>query len=597
VRLRRRGLCGMTDPMEHEAKLVVTVVGGLVLAFGFGFIANRLRLPLLVGYLLAGIALGPFTPGPVADAEIASQLAEIGIILLMFGVGLHFSLSELMAVRWIAVPGAVGQIAIATAITTAIASGLWGWSIGGGLVLGLALSVASTVVVLRALDERSAVETPNGRIAVGWLIVEDLAMVLTLVLLPPLAALSGSVPPVDAHGAAAVPEGNIAVLLAFTILKILAFVALVIVVGPRVVPWLLGQAARTGSHELFTLSVLAIALGIAFGAAQIFGVSFALGAFCAGVVLSNTPLSQRAAAEALPLQHAFAVLFFVSVGMLFDPTILVREPLAVLAVLFIILIGKSIAAFAIVLIMGYPLSTALTVSASLAQIGEFSFILAALGIALGLMPEQGRDLILAGALLSVTLNPLAFALIGPASRWFKAHPGLTARLEPAQERKLQELEMELEDRKRALAPVAIKPEELAAKFPIFADLDDAKRSELLTLFKPRSARPGTRLIRAGDSAEEMFFIAKGAVEVAVPGQPIKLSAGDFFGEMGLLSGAPRSADVTAIDYCQLLTLGRADFLAFIEKHPELRAKIGTIAISREEDNKRRREQAPPGITG
>ncbi len=577
--------------MEHESKLVVTVVLGLVLAFGFGFIANRLRLPLLVGYLLAGIALGPFTPGPVADAQIAGQLAEIGIILLMFGVGLHFSLSELMAVRWIAVPGAVGQIAVATAISAGVAVGLWGWTIGGGLVLGLALSVASTVVVLRALDERNSVETANGRIAVGWLIVEDLAMVLTLVLLPPLAALLGSVP-VDAH-AATPADGNIALLLAFTIVKILAFVALVIVVGPRVVPWLLGQVARTGSHELFTLSVLAIALGIAFGAAQIFGVSFALGAFCAGVVLSNTPLSQRAAAEALPLQHAFAVLFFVSVGMLFDPGILVREPLAVLAVLFIILIGKSIAAFGIVLFMGYPLSTALTVSASLAQIGEFSFILAGLGIALGLMPEQGRDLILAGALLSVTLNPLAFALIEPATRWFKAHPQLTARLEPSKERKLFELEMELEERKRALAPVALKPEELAAKFPIFADLDDAKRSELLTLFKPRSARPGTRLIRAGDSAEEMFFIAKGAVEVAVPGQPIKLGPGDFFGEMGLLSGAPRSADVTAIDYCQFLTLGRSDFFNFVDKHPDLRAKIGTIATSREEDNKRRREQTEP----
>ncbi len=578
--------------MEHEAKLVVTVVGGLVLAFGFGFIANRLRLPLLVGYLLAGIALGPFTPGPIADAEIASQLAEIGIILLMFGVGLHFSLSELMAVRWIAVPGAVGQIAVATAISAGVAVGLWGWTIGGGLVLGLALSVASTVVVLRALDERNSVETANGRIAIGWLIVEDLAMVLTLVLLPPLAALLGSVP-VDAHGPATPPEGNIALLLGFTIVKILAFVALVIVVGPRAVPWLLGQVARTGSHELFTLSVLAIALGIAFGAAQIFGVSFALGAFCAGVVLSNTPLSQRAAAEALPLQHAFAVLFFVSVGMLFDPSILIREPFAVLAVLFIILIGKSIAAFAIVLLLGYPLSTALMVSASLAQIGEFSFILAGLGIALGLMPEQGRDLILAGALLSVTVNPLAFALIEPATRWFKAHPQLTARLEPSKERNLFELEMELEERKRALAPVALKPEELAAKFPIFADLDDAKRSELLTLFKPRSARPGTRLIRAGDSAEEMFFIAKGAVEVAVPGQPIKLGPGDFFGEMGLLSGTPRSADVTAIDYCQFLTLGRTDFFTFVDKHPDLRAKIGTIAISREQDNKRRREQTEP----
>lgn len=581
--------------MEHDTTLLVTIVMGLVLAFVFGFAANQLRLPPLVGFLVAGIAIGPFTPGVVADANVASQLAEIGIILLMFGVGLHFSLSELMAVRWIAIPGAVGQITVATAIGTLIAMYGWGWSLGGGLVLGLGLSVASTVVVLRALEERRVVETANGRIAIGWLIVEDLAMVLTLVMLPAVAGLLGATPPTDGHGtahAAPADTGTILLVLAYTIAKVAAFAGLVIVVGPRVVPWLLSQAARTGSHEIFTLSVLAIALGIAFGASVIFGVSLALGAFCAGLVLSNSELSQRAAAEALPLQHAFAVLFFVSVGMLFDPTILVREPFAVLAVLFIILIGKSIAAFAIVLALGYPISTALIVSASLAQIGEFSFILATLGVGLGLMPKEGSSLILAGALLSLVLNPLAFSAIEPFRKWFAGHPTLSKRLEPGTDARLNALERELEDRRAARAPKPLPPAELAAKFPIFAGLDDTKRSELVALFKPRSAQPGNRLIHKGDAANEVFFISSGAVEVAVADRKIKLGAGDFFGEMGLLSGAPRNADVTAIDYCQLLVLERRDFLDFIERHPELRSKIGSIATEREAQNRQATPPAP-----
>jgi monovalent cation:H+ antiporter-2, CPA2 family len=579
--------------MEHEATLLVTIVMGLVLAFAFGFMANQLRLPPLVGYLIAGIALGPFTPGIVADAKVATQLADVGIILLMFGVGLHFSLSELIAVRWIAIPGAVGQIAVATTIGAVIAMAGWGWSLGGALVLGLGLSVASTVVVLRALEENRSVETANGRIAIGWLIVEDLAMVLTLVLLPALAGVLGAVP-VDGHAPTAEPQDSIFVVLAVTIAKVAAFVALIVVAGPRVVPWLLARVARTGSHELFTLSVLSIALGIAFGAAQIFGVSFALGAFFAGLVLSNSELSQRAAAESLPMQHAFAVLFFVSVGMLFDPTIIVREPLAVLSVLFIILIGKSIAAFVIVLLLGYPISTGLVVSASLAQIGEFSFILATLGVGLGLMPQAGSDLILAGALLSLMVNPLAFAAIAPATRWFAAHPTLSKRLAAGTDARLVALEHELEARRAARAPVPLPPEELAVKFPIFADLDDARRSELVTLFKPRTAQPGNRLIRKGDAANEVFFISAGAVEVSIADRKIKLGPGDFFGEMGLLSGAPRNADVTAIDYCQLLVLERRDFLDFIARHPELRAKIGTIATEREAQN---RQATPPDVQG
>ena len=324
--------------MEHQESLLVTLAFGFVAAFALGFVAARLRLPPLVGYLMAGILIGPHTPGMTADTAMASQLAEVGVILLMFGVGLHFSTADLMAVKWIAIPGAVVQIVVATAMGTALAVS-WGWPIAAGLVLGLALSVASTVVVLRALEAQGSVQSANGRIAIAWLVVEDLAMVLTLVLLPALAGFAGAG---DAHGAAAPTTGEVAVLMAITLAKIAIFLVVAVFAGPRVVPWLLQQAARTGSHELFTLSVLAVSIGIAFGASALFGVSFALGAFCAGVVLSNSELSHRAADESLPLQHAFAVIFFVSVGMLFDPGILLRDPMAVIAVLAVILIGKSI---------------------------------------------------------------------------------------------------------------------------------------------------------------------------------------------------------------------------------------------------------------
>jgi monovalent cation:H+ antiporter-2, CPA2 family len=411
--------------LPHETSLIATIAAAFVLAFAFGFIAIRLRLPPLVGYLVAGVLIGPFTPGFVGDIGLAGQLAEIGVILLMFGVGLHFSMRDLMAVRGIALPGAIGQIATATAIGVGIAH-WWGWGLGAGLVFGLSLSVASTVVLLRALEQRNALQSPDGRIAIGWLIVEDLAMVLALVLLPVLADSLGGASP--GTGGGAPPDGMLRAF-GLTLAKVALFVGLALVVGTRVVPWLLTRVARTGSRELFTLAVLATALGIAYGSAALFGVSFALGAFFAGVILSESELSHKAGADSLPLQDAFAVLFFVSVGMLFDPSILVREPLAVLGVVAVIVIGKSLAAFLIVLAFGHPVRTALMVSASLAQIGEFSFILAGLGIGLGLLPEEGRDLILAGALLSITLNPLTFAGIAPLLGWLERRPAVYAFLE------------------------------------------------------------------------------------------------------------------------------------------------------------------------
>jgi CPA2 family monovalent cation:H+ antiporter-2 len=402
--------------MPHESKLIALIAIGFVLALAFGFLAARLRLPPLVGYLIAGIAIGPFTPGFVADSNLASELAEIGVILLMFGVGLHFSISTLLRVRNIALPGAVAQIAVATAVGAGLAH-WWDWDLSAGLVFGLALSVASTVVLLRALEQRNELDTENGHIAVGWLIVEDLATVLALVFLPALAAGGES----DARA--------LLTSLGMTTLKVAVFVALMLVGGRRVVPWILQQVTRAGSRELFTLAVLAIALGIAYGSAHLFDVSFALGAFFAGVVLAETELSHQAAENSLPLQDAFAVMFFVSVGMLFDPAVVVERPLELLGVLFVIVVGKSLAAFAIVLAFGYPVRTALTISASLAQIGEFSFILAALGVGLGLMPPEARDLILAGALLSITFNPFAFGMIAPMTRWLDRHPRITALLE------------------------------------------------------------------------------------------------------------------------------------------------------------------------
>lgn len=388
--------------MPHHSPLISTIVIGLVLAFALGAVAHRFRISPLVGYLLAGIVVGPFTPGYVADQELANQLAEIGVILLMFGVGLHFSLKDLMSVKAIAIPGAVVQIAIATVLGMGL-SWLLGWTTASGMVFGLSLSTASTVVLLRAMQERRLLETERGRIAVGWLIVEDIAMVLTLVLLPVAANLL--------KGSAETQWTDLALPFAVTVGKVGAFVFVMLAVGRIVIPWILHYVAHTGSRELFRLSVLAIALGVAYGATNLFDVSFALGAFFAGMILSESELSQRAANETLPLRDAFAVLFFVSVGMLVDPMIVVRDIGPVLATLLIIVFGKSVAAYAIVRLFGHPKSTALTISASLAQIGEFAFILAGLGVALSLLPERGRDLILAGAILSILLNPLLFAAL------------------------------------------------------------------------------------------------------------------------------------------------------------------------------------------
>jgi monovalent cation:H+ antiporter-2, CPA2 family len=384
----------------HHSPLIMTIVAGLVVAFLMGALAHRLKVSPIAGYLLAGVIVGPFTPGLVADSGLANELAEIGVILLMFGVGLHFSLRDLLSVRKIAVPGALVQIATATIMGMGLAWAL-GWSMAGGFVFGLALSVASTVVLLRALQSRNLVQTERGRIAVGWLIVEDLAMVLALVMLPALASVMK-----EADGGFA----SLMMPLAITLFKVAGFVAVMLVIGRRVIPAALHWVAHTGSRELFRLAVLAIALGVAFGSAYIFDVSFALGAFFAGMILGETPLSRRATEETLPLRDAFAVLFFVSVGMLFNPNVVVEQPLPLLATVAIIIVGKSIAAFTIVRAFGHSNTTALTISASLAQIGEFSFILAALGTDLGMLPKEGRDLILAGAIISIFANPFLFSL-------------------------------------------------------------------------------------------------------------------------------------------------------------------------------------------
>jgi CPA2 family monovalent cation:H+ antiporter-2 len=387
----------------HYSPLIATIVAGIVVAFLMGALAHRLKVSPIAGYLLAGVIVGPFTPGFVADASLANQLAEIGVILLMFGVGLHFSLRDLLSVRNIAIPGAIVQIAAATLMGMGL-GWLLGWNLMAGFVFGLALSVASTVVLLRALQGRNLVQTERGRIAVGWLIVEDLAMVLALVLLPAIAGV--------ANGAAG--GGGAASLigpLAGTFFKVAGFIGLMLLVGRRTIPAALHWVAHTGSRELFRLAVLAIALGVAFGAAFVFDVSFALGAFFAGMILGETQLSRRAAEETLPLRDAFAVLFFVSVGMLFDPAVVIEQPLPLLATVAIILLGKSIAAYMIVRAFGHSGKTALTVAASLAQIGEFSFILAALGTELGMLPSAGRDLILAGAIISIFANPFIFSLI------------------------------------------------------------------------------------------------------------------------------------------------------------------------------------------
>ncbi|HEX2529629.1 MAG TPA: YbaL family putative K(+) efflux transporter [Geminicoccus sp.] len=403
--------------------MLATICIGLVLAFCCGALAHRLKISPLVGYLVAGAAIGPFTPGFVADQALANQLAEIGVILLMFGVGLHFSLKDLLSVRLIAVPGAIVQIAVATLMGLGLATSL-GWTVAAGLVFGLALSVASTVVLLRAMQERRLVETERGRIAVGWLIVEDLAMVFALVLIPVIAHAAQGGPGVERVEVGAGPlvtrlDLGLWGMVLLTLGKVTAFVALMLLVGRRLIPRLLHWVAHTGSRELFRLSVLAIALGVAYGATTLFDVSFALGAFLAGMILNESPLSQQAAQETLPLRDAFAVLFFISVGMLFDPAILMEEPAGLLGTLLIIVLGKSIAAYLIVRAFGRSAGTACTIAASLAQIGEFSFILATLGVSTGLLPEAGRDLILAGAIISILLNPVVFAL---ADRLAPARP-------------------------------------------------------------------------------------------------------------------------------------------------------------------------------
>lgn len=399
--------------MDHDTPLIATIVAGLCLAFVFGLIAHRLRLPVIAGYLLAGVVIGPSTPGFVADQSIAGELSEVGVILLMFGVGLHFSVKDLMAVRIIAVPGAVGQILVATLFGVLI--GWWmGWGYGAGLIFGLSLSVASTVVLLRGLQDRELDKTPRGKIAVGWLVVEDLVMVVALVLIPPLAGLlGGDVVPIEdgAREVARLGIGLIAATLLITAVKVTTFVVLMLVVGRRVIPAVLHYTAHTGSRELFRLAVLATALGVAFGSAYFFGVSFALGAFFAGMVMAESTLASQAMREILPLRDAFAVLFFVSVGMLFNPAILLAAPFALLATVAVIILVKSAGAYVIMRAFGYERGAALTIAASLAQIGEFSFILIVMGLDLAIVPPEARDLVVAGAFVSILVNPLLFHLL------------------------------------------------------------------------------------------------------------------------------------------------------------------------------------------
>lgn len=573
--------------MHQEAGLIATVAISFVFAAVLGYCADRLRLPPLVGYLFAGILMGPFTPGFVADTELASQLAEMGVILLMFGVGLHFSASDLLAVRGIAVPGAIGQILLATLLGVGLGE-LWGWSLGAGIVFGLSLSVASTVVLLKALEERNLVNTAGGRVAVGWLIVEDLAMVLALVLLPALAELlGGNAGDAASHGL----DLPLSVTIALTLLKVAAFAAMAIFLGPRIVPWLLTLIARTGSRELFTLTVLAIALGIAFGSAAIFGVSFALGAFFAGVVMSESHLSHRAAADSLPLQNAFSVLFFVSVGMLFDPSIIVQQPLAVISALALIIVGKAIISFGIVALLRYPIGMGLTAAGGLAQIGEFSFILAGLGVSLGLLPHEGQDLILAAAILSITLNPIVIFVAEKLNRnikvkWPRLYESYGRKNQDALARELEKIRALGEERARQHH---LRIQQLVETFPLFSEAGEDALEELLLLFNPKLASPGERVIRRGDRGDSMYFISSGAVEVRLASGAVRLEPGAFFGEMALLSGGRRTADVIAVDFCQFEVLERRDFNMFMSRHPHLRAIVSEMAQKRTEMNVMRQQ--------
>ena len=400
--------------MPHDVTLIAILAGGFGLALIFGLAVSYLKMPPLLGYLIAGVVIGPATPGFVADIGLSTQLAEIGVMLLMFGVGLHFSINDLLAVKKIAVPGALFQMAVATALGYVVAH-YWGWSLIGSIIFGLSLSVASTVVLLRALESRGILETVNGQIAVGWLVVEDLMMVLALVLLPVLAEIYGN----DGSATQSTSPSELLTLIGITLAKVTAFIVLMLVVGKRLLPKMLWIVAKSGSRELFTLAVIAAAIGIAFLAAELFDVSFALGAFFAGMMLGESELSKRAADESLPLRDAFAVLFFVSVGMVFNPEILWQEPIKLIIVIAIIMVGKTLAAILLVLLFKYPLGTALTVGVSLAQIGEFSFILAGMGLAMNLIPNEAYSLILAGAILSIAFNSFMFNGIEPAIAWTK----------------------------------------------------------------------------------------------------------------------------------------------------------------------------------
>lgn len=409
--------------MPHDVDLIILLAVGFGMALIFGYIAARLRLPPLIGYLIAGIIISPNTPGIVGDIHLANQLAELGVMFLMFGVGMHFSLNDLLQVRRIALPGAILQIAVATLLGIGV-SMYWGWSFGSALIFGLSLSCASTVVLLKALGDRGLLDSVNGKIAVGWLLVEDLVMVLALVLLPATAVLMGghALPGTDT-------SQSIWLTIGITLLKVTGFIAFMLIIGKRLVPMIMQFVARLGSRELFTLTVVAAAVSIAYGSYAVFGVSMALGAFFAGMVVKESDFSHRAEEETLPLREIFSILFFVSVGMLFDPSILIEEPLRILAVIAIIMVGKTLAAIALVLFFRYPINTALTVGASLAQIGEFSFILATLGLSLGLLTPDAQNLILAGALFSITLNSFVFSAIEPVQRWIRERSHLARLLE------------------------------------------------------------------------------------------------------------------------------------------------------------------------
>jgi CPA2 family monovalent cation:H+ antiporter-2 len=560
--------------LPHDVNLVATIAVGFVLASIFGYLADRLRLPALVGYLVAGIFIGPFTPGFVADADMAGQLAEIGIVLLMFGVGLHFSASDLLAVRGVAVAGALGQILLTTLLGVGLTS-LWGWNIGDGVVFGLCISVASTVVLLKGLEERNLLQSTQGRVAVGWLIIEDLAMVLALVLLPAFAETMGG----HAEAGSETSNASIALTILLTLSKVAGFALVAALIGPKIVPWILIKVARTGSRELFTLSVLALALGIAFGAAAAFGVSFALGAFFAGVIMGESQLSHRAAANSLPLQDAFSVLFFVSIGMLFEPAILVEKPLDVLAVVAIVVLGKPINAFLVILALRYPVRLALGMAAGIAQIGEFSFIFAGLGVAYGLVTKErgGQD-----EALAITINPLAFATAEALERLISGRfPQWSANFGRRRERVLAvELDrIQAETRKREHEQ-ARKITEFIETFPLFKAINAGDQEELLLLFVPKAASPGERIVRVGEKGDAMYFVVSGTVEVDVNGTAVQLEAGSFFGEMALLTGDPRTADVTAVDYCNFLVLSLRDFRLFMSRHPAVRAVVQAMAEER-----------------